>query len=457
MKKGLFATTSLVAASAAAMAMASPAMAQDEDQGLSLNVGGYYNVWATGSTQDEFGTNIRGVPAQNAGFAGPVSQNDFNTFDVRQEGEIQFTGEMTLDNGIQVGVDVQLEAETTADQIDEHYVYVEGSFGRVQIGAEDGAAALTHTAAPSVGIAVNSPTFAFYQSETASTVTVNPAGPNNSFAFVGGTAPNAVTAPTAFSGGAFGTATVSTLAPTANFVNASGDANKLTYFTPRIAGFQLGASYTPDVTATGGSKNASGLSQEDTGTGNGYEVGANYVNSFNGFDVAVSAGYGYVEEDLAPQTTRGLGNFFGTGNGPGADDRTQYSVGFNVGYAGFTFGSSYGQTDNAGFVDDHDQWLWDVGASYATGPWTVGIAYAMSETEVPGAIVRAANNPNNTLAFNANAGGENERDLVNAGVEYALGSGVTTKGVIGYVNEENGFSGNESDGFYAGLGMGLSF
>ncbi len=31
-----------------------------------------------------------------------------------------------------------------------------------------------------------------------------------------------------------------------------GDVTKATYFTPRLAGFQLGASYTPDTTDDGG-------------------------------------------------------------------------------------------------------------------------------------------------------------------------------------------------------------
>jgi hypothetical protein len=441
MKKGLFATTALVAASAAALTVASPVMAQDDDTStLQLGVGGYYNVWFTGTTQDEYGVTAAGNPVPN------TSVNDFDTFDVRQEGEIQFTGSATLDNGIEAGFDVQLEAETTGDQIDEHYVYVESSFGRVQVGAENGAANLMHYAAPSVGILVNSPTFAFYQSETGLTTTTNPAGPNN-------TVTNAPATPNAIGGipTPAGTTSVSVLAPTANYVNASSDANKLTYFTPRIAGFQLGASYTPDVAATGGNSNAGGLSQDDTNSGAGYEIGANYVNSFNGFDVALSAGYGYVEEDLTIQTTRFLSNAGPGGNGPGAEDQTQYSVGLNVGYAGFTVGTSYGETRDAGFVSDHDQWLWDVGASYATGPWTVGLSYAMSETEIPGEVVNLANNAG------GNRGGTNERDLVNAGVEYALGGGVTTKAVLGWVNEENGWTQNDSDGFYGGIGMGLSF
>jgi hypothetical protein len=93
------------------------------------------------------------------------------------------------------------------------YVYFEGDFGRVNVGAESAAPYLMAYAAPFVGLGVNSPNFLL-------------------FAQQGG-------------------------APTYSYLIGSGDANKLTYFTPRISGFQFGISYTPNVDAPGGARGRS--------------------------------------------------------------------------------------------------------------------------------------------------------------------------------------------------------
>ena len=116
MKHVLLGTTALVAAGFAA----SSAHAA---QGVQLGIGGYY-----------------------AAAAGLIFSQDDNNGDpgahtrdivFRQDVEVHFKGETTLDNGLTVGAHVELEGENAGDQIDKSFVYWSGGFGKVQIGSQD--------------------------------------------------------------------------------------------------------------------------------------------------------------------------------------------------------------------------------------------------------------------------------------------------------------------------------
>ena len=378
MKKSLFATTAIVAAAAAASMAPQQAAAQD-DGGINLGVGGYYEFYYTASDQDEL-----------------PGQSDYRADRVRSEGEIEFSGDTTLDNGIQVGINVQLEAYTTGDQIDEHYAFVEGSFGRVQIGAENSAPYLMGYIAPSVGINANSPDYLPFNSATGifpSTVIGVPLG------------------------------------------GGSSDANKLTYFTPRISGFQLGASYAPDTANTSGATQGAGLLQDDDAgvdQGRSFGLGANYVNSFNGIDLAVSAGYETVEDDDDTAGGTGVNN---------DEDYDSYGAGLNVGYAGFTVGGSINQsTDDGPAGGEAEALAWDLGVSYETGPWGASLTWLRTTVEFD----------------NVNA--EPTQDTAVASLTYALGTGITLNGNLHYFAEDQDFAGGyDGDGYGASAGLMLNF
>ena len=361
MKKVLMGTTALVAMGAWAV---SPAAAAEEK--ISIAVGGYYESVVSFVDQS---------------FDNPAI--DMHEINVRQEGEIQFKGETTLDNGLTIGVNVQLEAVAQSDQLDEQYVYFSGEFGRVIVGAENSAAYLMGYSAPSVGLGVNSPNFFLFSPQSS--------------------------------------------APTANFVTFVSDANKLTYFSPRFSGFQLGLSYTPNIDARGGDRQTFGLNT-DGDIGDQSDVvglGLNFVNSFNGFDVAVSGTY----EFGSLEANNGAGTF---------DDRNQWQVGANVGFAGFTIGGSYGVDDN-GLAGSFEDTGYDLGVSYETGPWGVSIAWFHSEQEFAGVSQ------------------DDELDLMELGASYALGPGITITGSIQRFDEDSSVVNDRSDGWAAALQSKLSF
>jgi predicted porin len=215
-------------------------------------------------------------------------------------------------------------------------------------------------------------------------------------------------------------------------VSLTSDDEKITYFTPRMAGFQLGVSYTPDTNveeANGGDALANGsyggLPADTDNFGNTYELGVNYVNKFNGVDVAVSGSYGKAKDELNTAAT---------------DDRTEWSVGGRIGIAGFTIGAAY-REDNLGRGTGvgGDRTDYNVGVRYATGPWGVGIQYANATTE-------------QTV-------GDDEQEAFEVGGSYDLGPGVQLQaGVQFWSSDDNANAvGAQGDSTIVFVGTFLSF
>ncbi|SLN20367.1 porin [Oceanibacterium hippocampi] len=326
MKKILYGTTALVAVGAFAATGAQAA------EPIQVTVGGYFQ----------------------AAFVFVDYDNDDGrrSRTLQREAELIFGGSTTLDNGLQVGVQVQLEAETCADQIDESFIYLAGNWGRLNIGSENSAAYLMHVAS----------------------------APPSHWAF-GLNSPN--------------------ISLTGNFphtspVSLTSDAEKVTYFTPRFAGFQLGASYAPDACEEGGCGGTFSGSEFDDGSdgsvGDVIEIGVNYTGKWNEIEFAASGSYGTADDES-------------TGDGP-----EEWSAGVRVGYAGFTIGAGYREFDSVIGDETTD---WNVGVRYATGPWGVGIQYAAIEID-----------PNN--------GNRSDVQAVEVGGSYDLGPGVVLFGGVQY-------------------------
>ncbi len=415
MKKLLLGSTAI----AVAGLVAGPAMA--EDGKISLSVGGYYQNIVTFVSQDDDDINV-GIGGGN--FEIPYDR-EFNPVNVRHEGEIHFKGETTLDNGLNVGFQAQLEAITQGDQMDETYLYFSGSWGRLVMGSENSAPYLMAYAAPYAGLGINSPNFFMFSPS------------------------------------------LSASAATSGYLNLASDANKITYFTPRFGGFQLGVSYTPNIDSAGGNRQTFGLNtDEDAGDLNHViAAGVNFVESFNGVDVAIFAGAEWAnrEEDgvavITMIPTPPQGTFFAVAE----DDYQSYQAGLNIGFSGFTVGGSVSYVD-AGFDDDFvdsdsDQWFYDVGATYSTGPWTVGLTYSYSDLELNGGALAF---PFGYSTF------ESRRHMVELGASYALSPGVTIYGAGQWMKQLNDYevdavvgpdidADQDTEGWGLSIGTKLSF
>jgi len=153
------------------------------------------------------------------------------------------------------------------------------------------------------------------------------------------------------------------------------NATKIVYFSPRFAGLQVGASYTPRNDSVNQDTNRIELAPTNlvnagfTGSFQDLvEVGANYSNTFAGF--AVKAGVGYF-----------WGEALGRGvAGDNYEDLNAWQAGAQIGYAGFSIGGSYtdlgtsGQNKIAGNYTE-DTRNWTVGVQYTAGPIVVGANY----------------------------------------------------------------------------------
>jgi len=334
MKKLLYGTTTLVAAGM----LAGGAQAADK---IKVGVGGYWYAYVAAGSQDDGA----GEPGENR-----------RGHQINREGEIIFTGKTNLDNGVQYGVQVQLEAESSGDIIDETFMWMSGSFGRVNIGSENSASYLMGygAQAPSHWSAgLNSP---------GSNFTNNPGR------------------------GAF----FSTNA------QLTSDAEKITYFTPRMSGFQLGVSYTPENGcesggACGGSYAGFQLDNEAGEHSEVIEIGANYNTKMGGTAIGVSGSWG--EGDLETPAA-------------GSEDRSEWTVGLKATMGAITVGGRYRNDDRGVSTGNSDDDVWVVNVRYKEGPWGYGIQMASSKRG------------------GGAAGGDDEWRGIEIGGSYSIGPGI---------------------------------
>ena len=371
MRNLLLATSALVVAGSM---FAGSAMAQNKP--ISLGLGGYFNY-------------AFGIVSQDDGLgqaANPVANQKARDHGFLSDGEIHIRGSTTLDNGLMVGVQVELEATTSQDQIDETYMYFRSAqFGELRVGQDDGAA--------------------------------------NQFASIGAPSPIArfgINAP----------ANVFTQAPVGHRAGQNvdievgqfhGDAEKVTYFSPTIAGFRIGISYTPDATETGSYTRPAGNSGT-AAAGSGPTIGWANVTPLGLENQAGAQGELWDLAGTYNQTIQGVGISLAAGYtkgkleiaAAGADDRTAWGLGGQLSYMGFTVGGAY-RSDDQGLTGNNELTAWTAGIQYTMGPWAVSAGYGIATVE--GGVGFA---------------GEDETKTYEIAVQYTLGPGIEVyAGLVG--------------------------
>lgn len=393
MKKHLLGTTALVAAGM--FAMADTAAAQTKVQPIQVSIGGYWAEYVSYTNQDDRASpNIAGLtPAVNTGASGKVTQ-----FDQFSDKEIHFNGRTTLDNGLTVGFRAELEANTESDQIDESFMFIEGRFGRVELGAINNVQYRMAYKAP------EAQTRPWSNEGNIFNVMVNPTG-SPAFDSVFGT-------------------TVSRF--------NDNDSEKINYYTPRFEGFQVGVSYIPNSSQDKQSPDA-----VSTSYSRGWAAAANFVRTFGAFDVAAYAGYMTWQ---GPQTSP-------TASAPDPD---QWNVGLQLGFAGFKVGGSYGKisdgrTGTAGTASASsagtgtgiiDGRAWDAGIMYTFGPAAVSLNYIDGRNE-SGTCSRATQSCTTV--------GDDKFNMISLGGKYTLGPGVSLEANIFHAEIEGAAAGSADD------------
>jgi outer membrane protein OmpU len=362
MKKLLYGTSALVAAG---LLSSGPALAADP---ISLSLGGNF-AFAFGWVNEDDSTGQPGNLDRSHAFA--------------ESSEVIFSGNTTLDNGVAVTVQIELEGSTQGDQIDENFIrFSSDAMGTLEMGGRDGAAAKMLTLGPLVdfnhGVGVAEFTY------------VN-----------------------------FGTNDIKFIAP----AGRNSDSLKISYFTPVISGFRLGISYEPEPGIDDGNGNRTGAVSVDTFTGtaadgkdaNGnasefIELGVEFVNNFS--DVSFRGSVLYAQGNQ--EGTAGAGQFL--------DDNTLWNVGVQLGFGAFTIGGAYQRAEQ-----DKDDDSYRISATFATGAWLLGAGYGNRQLD-----------DNETATGAAQANLQDEASVWGLTAKRTLGPGVTVSAGLRVWDIEDG-------------------
>jgi outer membrane protein OmpU len=188
-----------------------------------------------------------------------------------------------------------------------------------------------------------------------------------------------------------------------NLIGDTSDATKIQYYTPRIAGFQLGVSWTPDSGDNGGEgpgQTIGGAQIEpdnNTGNHNVYEIGLNFMQKFGEVDVGLSGVYLGGDSYVASAATGAYAGACPTSaQRCKLEDISSWALGGYVGFAGFRLGGTYGDSGDsssptgtaggAALTNRFDSHIfWNVGADYTMGPWRFSAGYHQTTREYTGA------------------------------------------------------------------------
>ena len=315
-----------------------------------------------------------------------------NTVDEKNNSELFFIGETKLDNGVTIGFLVALEAYSDAGgQIGDSFLYLERDhWGLVQVGDTDNVAINMHVGAPDGGISVNDGDLVGIEAF------VLPAGFEES----------------------------NTLIDTTILQLGDDSSGKISYYSPRIDGLQLGVSYIPQF-EDGGNSNSSQIRIDGQGpTTYSVATAVNFEGSLG--DVDVQAYAGGLVADVAP--ANGSGNPWGVG------------VGAVLTLGGFEVGGSFAKASgDAALGQSLDGTSFDLGVVYEVGEYRIGLTYIRG-------VSRGARSDSS----------DQRLDQAILSGTYALGPGIDLVGGLFYFDadgekgvaaEEDGVAGNHGFGF----------
>lgn len=327
MKKTLYSTTALAAAGLLTFG-ASDAFAQAAapaaPEKLKMSIGGFFTAYA-GYASNSTNNAVNGTnPAAN-----------YNSFDIKNDSEISFKGSVALDNGMKVSLQVEFETDpavaggnttngNTASQVglDESWLGLDtNGYGELRIGNQK------------------------LVSGTAGGISAPTAGGLNK---MNGDTSNWVVRPSAG------------MTVASAFAGLSGaDQMRINYLSPTVAGFRLGAGYTPSTTESDAMPVVGGTTGTETQAA---DVGLSY--GFTVMDAAIRLGTTYVNS-----------------SGTASSSSEQVSLGSDIKLGDWTVGGQWVHTWNAQSEGVNTQATtnstkadsWNAGILYNPGPWRVAL------------------------------------------------------------------------------------
>jgi outer membrane protein OmpU len=347
---------------------------------FTLNIGGAFTSY--------LGVNGGGDEGLTSGLASSTGKKNY---DFLTETLLQFAASAKTDNGLTYGATMRRYFGATGSNqsatvdYDRSWVFVSGSFGRVDFGDANSVRAMVQTTA------------------------VNAVGP----AMGNGLGADGGMAALLYNYGPAGSAGMSASTAMGNYTNYGAGSTtrrtKLNYTTPNFSGFQAGIAYIPSANGLGNTfdrqDTLTGGASPATHNGRNYrdavELGARYTLDVSGVQIIPAIGYLTASAFKTPTGTRSL------------EDTSSVNAGVTVNYMGASLGIGYtnsfssglaknnGTGANAGgaqFKDDSEGFV--VALGYVTGPWAVSGYYQYATAEGDQSIAG-----NDTLRFFEIAGG----------------------------------------------------
>jgi len=415
MKKILLGTTTLIGA---ASIFAGAALADTPK----VTVGGYANFEA-GYVSDDMDST---ATAAHAG----VNQRP-QAF--RNDDQVDFKIDGKSDAGLGYGGEIDLLADTTTDvqgrgfNASKTFVYLDGAkWGRVEMGSNVGADGAMKVDASSIAHATG--------------------GINGDWSYFANANTQFLASPSLPLG--YGAMTDSGSANN-NFTGTHTEENliKITYYTPRFAGFQLGVSYLPDQSNTGQGTsslaipNPAGPNRTKDNAGlsaNIFTGGLSYDNKFG--DVGVAAAV--TGEDGKAQNRL-------------YEDLKAWEGGGKVSYMGASLAASYGSWGKSNTLTtdrSKDTHYWTVGGAYEYGPFGASLTYLNSQFDC-GLGAFTGNTTNCQVA------GKDKFDNISLGADYKLAPGLTPYAEISWYDENaaTDVPSDKNKGYVGILGTQLNF
>jgi len=324
-------------------------------------------VLLAGAAQaDDPKVTVGGFSTFEAGYTSSDSSNGQRHVAFRNDNEIHFNVAGKTDAGLGYGAEIDLQADVNGSQAGtpgstnsglnarRTYGYLQGDqWGHIEFGSNDSAARNLKVDASNIARATGGIDGDWYLFANTNSATAG------SGTFGNGTA-KFITVPRlpVEAGPANGFAS-----------DVYGNDTKITYYTPRFSGFQLGVSYAPDMANRG-----QAASLNTTVNGDAADVfsgGLNYENQFDQLGVAAAITGEHAKTQNNLTVTNG-------------SDVEAWNAGLKLSYMGFSAAGSYGDWRDSFAASGTKADYWTGGVAYETGPVGASVTYLGSQTKQTG-------------------------------------------------------------------------